>query len=143
MDGIIPVNQGHLKVYQSADPVAGLEASLVVPINARWRIISAALRLVTDATLQSRYVGLQFSETTGVYGKYLAPLSQTASQSVLYTFGSGVSTFGLAGVLTQIVAIPEDMIIPAGHTIETVTVNFQGGDDFGALLVLVEEWIEA
>ena len=132
---------GRIRSITGSDPAAGAEISETVPTGARWRLIGGMLTLTCDATVATRTVSLTFDDGTTTYARVSATGSVAASTTSRYNVGS----FPFAGVNTvgnYHIAIPRDVVLPAGHRIQTLTSSLQAGDNFGAPQWLVEEWIE-
>lgn len=133
---------GMLRSITGTDPAAGAEISETVPTGARWRLHSLVVTLVTDATVATRVPRLFLDSGSGIYAKYNGPSTQAASLTVAYqtgNLGEAVTGSGSAAHLPM----PSDTRLAAGYTIDSATVNLQAGDNYGAPVMLVEEWLEA
>lgn len=122
------------------NPAAGLEISETVPTNAKWKLLSFRFSLVASATVATRSVRLTLDDGTNVFGSSDASLTQTASQTFAYTFGPSLTPANNATSFGQTVGTPQDVILPAGYRIKTVTLAIQAGDDYSAPQYLVQDF---
>lgn len=133
---------GLIRTIVGTDPAAGVEISETVPTGARWKVRSIFFEIVCDATVASRGPRLSFDDGANVFNKqdtFKAPTAGTTgtfSGALIWTNRSagadnGVGTFGLP-----------DIELKAGYRMRTITVALQAGDNYGAPIFEVEEWIE-
>lgn len=132
--------RGLIKSIQSANPAAGAEASITVTVNRVWHILSAAIKLVTSATVANRRVHLQFSKNEPAELHAFSEIDQTASQTIDYAFGKYGAVPDSADNNQIIVPIPHDIWLFSEATIATETTNIQVGDNFGTLALNIEEF---
>lgn len=131
---------GLLCSVAGADPAAGAEFSVTVPTGARWRLVGTVATLVTDATVASRVVSLIVDDgATAVY-RAAAQTAQTASLTVIYSFGAGLPSAATAGGVS-VNPLPEQLDLASGYRIRSLTAAIVAGDNWGAPQLLVEEWI--
>jgi len=132
--------RGIPRIITGTDPAAGNEISEAVPTNARWKIKSMIFTLVTDATVSNRRVRVKIDDGSGndPYAMDCGS-NQAASNSYAYAVDT-VPLLGGSGFIN--VPIPDDLPLSAGMLIETDTTNLQAGDNYGAPVFIVEEWIE-
>lgn len=125
------------------DPAVNFEVSVTVPTGARWRLMNFYVELTTDANVANRTPIFAFAASGNGNFMTVAPTDpQVASTTVAYMLGAfGASRSPSIGGSREI-SIPP-IVLPAGATIDTVTVNMQAGDNYAAPRLLVEEWIDA
>jgi len=132
---------GNLQSVTGTDPAAGVEISDAVPTNAKWKLRAIKFTLVTDATVITRTVSITLDDGTTVFLTLTSRTGQTATQ----TIGYNANTFGVipADTATQFFfVLPFDCWLFQTWNIKTVTVNLQAGDNFGAPVYIVEEFLE-
>ncbi len=135
-------DRGWLRTFQGTDPAANVEISETVPTNTRWSIWSFVAQLVADANVANRTVTLIIDDGANTIWQMDASAAQTAGQTRIYeAFNLGTAA-DLVGSTFRIPA-PFPIVLPAGARIRTSTANRQVGDNWGAPLIVVEEWIEA
>ena len=123
------------------DPAAGAEITETVPTDARWKLRAFRYTLVTDATAANRQSAVQLSDGSTAFHRGRVHTAQTATQTHAYNhslqnhFQANVASVNYQNILP-------DVLLGAGFTIATITGALQGGDDYGAPQLLVEEWIE-
>ena len=131
---------GKLTATTTADPPAGSIAEITVPAGEVWKIKSANIALVTDATVASRYPYIEFSPAAGGLIEGITGGNQTASLAYTWIFAIyGSDPLGAANNI-QLVPIPTDISLAAGSTIIFKAGNMQAGDNFGAGTVQYEKF---
>jgi len=133
--------QGWMRSFTGTDPAANTEVSETVPTGARWRFLSAVLTLVTDATVANRSVRIFFDDGANVYCRGCAAGVQPASATQVYNIGD-TGFNAVADAVTDPVPVPSGLRLLAGHRIRSSTANIQAGDNYSAIQMLVEEWLE-
>jgi hypothetical protein len=135
-----PEGPGRIAVQAGADPAAGAEAAITVPVNTRWRLHGFQVTLVPDATVASRSTILNIDDGTTVVGRFGPAAAQTASVNATHSFVpggavSGTTTAAYVGLLSP------NAIMSGGWRVRTTTTNLQAGDNYGAPAAQVEEWV--
>lgn len=133
---------GIIRVITGTDPAAGAEISETVPTGARWRLFSVRTTFVTDATVANRLETLTLDDGTTIFFRSGTFTNHAASLTWAITWASGVVEDG-TNALANTQAIPREVLLSAGYRINTSTINLQAGDNWGAPILHVEEWIEA
>jgi hypothetical protein len=136
-----PEGPGFTRLVTGTNPGAGIEIIETVPTNARWRLLSIAASLVTDATVTNRLPSLVLDDGASIYARIPAAAVQVASLTTLYTWAVGAVNNAVATSVSAAPA-PQGVMLMGGHRIRTLTANIAGGDDWGAPVYVVEEWIE-
>lgn len=134
---------GFFKATVGADPVAGANLIVTVPENARWRVVSLSVELVTDATAANRRFILGARRGGDGLFRTAADVVQTASQTLRYHVGHwGESGGDRNGEV--LVNWPDHVFLSANLVDDLLSVvsGLQGGDNLGAPTVYVEEWFE-
>jgi len=131
---------GILRSVLGTNPAAGAEISETVPAGARWRLQAMRFELQTSAVVASRSVAVLVDDGASELLRVTAPNSQAASLLCRYT----VAPFGSAPSSTYniLVSLPLNLFLWQGWRIRTVTSLLDAGDNFGAPMITVEEWIE-
>lgn len=139
---IIPPAQGYLFTASAGAGTPGNEHSISVPARNRWRLHSIALSLTTDANAANRRVHIIIRRAPSDYLIYPTNTDQTAGLSWAYYFAPHLGNLqtALGTVLTFGIGPP--WVLAAGDTILTQTTNIQAGDQYTALIVKGESWIE-
>jgi hypothetical protein len=121
---------------------AGLDATITVPANTRWRLLGAYLDLTTSAAVANRIpavvalIGSFFNAGTRV-----APIvANTVSALTIFSPGQPTAEFLAAGAYFDPMSPP--MLLTAGATIYTSITAIQAADQINLFSVYVEEWIE-
>ncbi len=132
---------GRVRVIVGTDPAAGVEIAETVPTGARWRLRTFVFSLVTSAAAANRTPVLTIDDGANVYWETANNINQTAGQTAKYRAGIGVP-LATIGALTYQLPLPSDLTLGAGHRIRTVTGALDAGDNYGAPVYAVDEWLE-
>lgn len=134
---------GYERAIGGTDPVAGEEVLETVPTGARWELISLAVEFTTNANVANRYP--EFSCNSG--GLRVAHMATNvaipASTGVLLTWCQGLPVVSRGAPDRLQGPLPPGIVFLAGSVFNTSTQNKQAGDNYGAPLYLVREWLEA
>lgn len=122
------------------DPAPGSEILITVPARRRWKILNLRFPLVSDVTETDRTVYIQVSDDTNTI--LILPQDQTQAASLTYNYHYLPWSLAAFKIPSQVLCPIPSLTLAAGFTITTVTANIQAGDNFGAPLILVEEWID-
>jgi hypothetical protein len=134
---------GVIRTISGTNPAAGAEISEAVPTGARWQLLYLRTNLVASAAVAVRAPNLRLNTTSGANKCFIpAPQTITAGQDVGITWGSGSAQFSDTGNRQSLASLPNDVILLAGETINTVTFNLDVGDDWAGPQLVVREWLE-
>lgn len=128
-----------VKTAASANPAAGAEISYTVPAGTVLQLLGARVSLVASADVATRTVQLTIDDGTTVFNKFVSPSTQAASATYAYNFTAGTSN---VTVLNNeiVVGLGQQLFLPPGYRIKTVTNNIQAADDFGVMTVYGVFW---
>jgi hypothetical protein len=132
---------GRLRTIAGTNPAAGVEISEVVPAGARWKLRTFLFSLVASAAAANRTPVLTIDDGANVLWETGSNVAQTAAQTAKYRAGAGVP-FATFGALAYHLPLPADLLLAAGSRIRTVTGAIDVGDDYGAPVYQVEEFLE-
>lgn len=139
---LMPDGRGVIRSITGTDPAAGSEVSETVPTNARWCLLSFAVTLVTSAAAANRVPSLVFDDGALVHGRYPVRNNETATSTVVNSWGGGISAGAELNGVQVSAGLPVGVMLQGGHRIRTITAALDAGDNYGAPQYLVEEWIE-
>ncbi len=132
---------GMLRSVTGTNQAAGTEVTESVPTNARWRLRSMRVTLVTDATVVTRTVNFLIDDGSNTLLNF--PGVTTQAQTLTRAYNLAEYGFQPSAVGTDIFFyIPFLVKLFQGWRIKTSTTNFQAGDNWQAPQMEVEEWIE-
>jgi len=132
---------GQIRSITGTNPAAGAQISETVPTGALWKVRGIIATLVTSATTSNRRGQFHFTDGTNILFKSSA-IMQTASKTVTYGTASGMGFEDVTATEGFMLALPNDVKLPAGFVITTNPHGFQANDNWGTPQLLVEEWIE-
>lgn len=133
---------GYARFVTGTDPGVFSEILESVPSGARWELLSVVATLVTNATAGNRLPNLGFDDGVTIYAR--APMTATVgpSLSVPLYWQQGAWFNPAVVASTPIAPLPQRLILASGHRISTQTTNISAGDNWGAPLLGVREWLE-
>jgi hypothetical protein len=134
---------GAFRSVAGSDPAAGAEISETVPTGARWQVLAITATLVSDGTAANRRPRLTIDDGTTVYFVSPSGNTQTATQTIVYTWAIGAPLAATLNSSFNLHGLPAPHWLRAGHRIQTVTASIQAGDNWGAPQLWVEERLEA
>lgn len=132
---------GAIRSIAGTDPAAGVEISETVPANAVWRLKSFRASLVTSAVAATRQVSIIIDDGTTTLKQVFVNATQAASLTRNYNIMADWALHATAIQAELYAPLPGDLILEAGSRIRTSTVAIDGGDNWGAPQLDVEEWI--
>jgi hypothetical protein len=132
--------KGDIRWVAGVNAAAGAEAQDTVPAGELWRIISARVSFVTDATVASRRVHFIFDSFVTGQMRFWGNTDQTATQTMVYNLSNlGVVQSETNSGMIAINISPE-IYVPSGGVCGTLTTNIQAGDNFAAISYQIESF---
>lgn len=125
-------NLGVTDVINGTQPAAGAECVITTPDNEWWKLIRAHFKLDTDGNAANRTVRLDIEPASDLFITAIHSTAITANQIVTVAFVPDGTTATVVAAELHEVALPRDIWIPPGSTIETTTTNIQNGDQYAA-----------
>lgn len=133
-----PQGRSRQVIYTLANPAAGAEITLTVPAGKVWRVISMSCILTTNATVANRSPAFTFDDGTNTVYKISASQVEAASSGVFYLIqGENFQAYSNAGFIQMPVL---RTLLGPGYRIRSSTTAIQTGDQYSAIVLLVEEW---
>ncbi|HWY55751.1 MAG TPA: hypothetical protein VNZ03_14885 [Terriglobales bacterium] len=131
---------GFVYTFTGAVPSQGNETTVVQPATTRWRVQTITAALTTNVAVANRLLFLLAQAGGKDVFAEAAAATQPASQSTQYTAAVDMP---LAAVnpLNQTLPLPAALITAPATVFQTSTLNLQALDQWTALSVIVEEWI--
>lgn len=134
--------QGMLYSFTVANPAAGADWIQTVPTGARWRLWATSASLTTSAAVANRSSSLRLDDGVTPLWQAGHNVVQTAGITLLWTFTLGLANLVLAsGTASTQPMLPVATLL-AGWRIQSFTSSLQAGDQWSAIRLLVEEWLE-
>jgi len=136
---------GWITPFNVAAPAAGNDWSQAVPTNARWRVRGWNATFNTSAVVANRQIKAVVSGLGGFVWDSCAVVNAVASSTYLVSAG-GITPYACIDPLTIVLGLPPDLVITStslqSQNILTLTSPIQAGDQWGAIRLLVEEWLD-
>jgi len=138
---------GRLLQVIGTNPAQGTSGAVeTVPDNARWKFLSDSFNMTTNSTAGNRLPMIIVTKSGGSQvSRLIGHEFQTASEVLTWHFAIGMTTLNLAAQGQRHGFMAPDIELDPGDTIATSIGSFQGGgsgDDLGAQIIYVEEWIQ-
>ncbi len=132
---------GLLRSLTVANPAAGVDWTQAAPTNGRWFLRGGTATLLTSAAIANRQVALVIDDGASTLFTIEAAAVQAAGATVVYDLIPGDTLTALTAT-HQPVIIPRDLRLLAGWRVRTSTGLLQAGDQWSAIQLMLEEWIE-
>lgn len=143
-----PAEIGELLLSQPANPGAGVNLSITIPINRLWRINTIQFTFSTNATVIGRIVKLEIDNGTTTFCGTVAEIAQGQDTIQQYRFMIGWP--GLGTSLSNAVVWPVELgttndflpslYLPAGYRVRTVITNLQATDSITNPKIYAQSW---
>ena len=124
-----------------ATPAAGADWVATVPAGQEWRVVSVFFNFQTSSTVANRAVRLAVKDSAGntLYQTQQSAV-QPASNSIPYAFAQGIFANAVASNNGPAQCwLPMHMTLAEGFTIGSLTLSIQTGDQYGQIVLLLEE----
>jgi hypothetical protein len=131
-----------VRYVQGTDPAAGLEITETVPTGARWEVMTFSAILTNGAIVANRIPALVFSKAPHVVAKSVVGASIAENLSRLVSWGPGIQQQTAFDSPGRITVIPAKILLLAGMSLSTSTINFGVGDQYTDVAYVVREWLE-
>ena len=138
----VPESQGRIRVVTGVMPAVASDPVVTMPARVRWRIISAIARYVTDANVATRYARLRLIKAGVALGYYPLRNVMAANQAIECTWGAGTDVGHSSSETRNLGPLPVGMLLNDEWDVGVYTSGKQAADQWTALTLLVEEWIE-
>jgi hypothetical protein len=136
---------GLVQAFTVANPAAGVDWSQTVPVNSRWRVRSWNATFTASAAAGNRSVAALLSGPAGALWQLSALVNVIASSVTLFSAGGIVPYTGINTSLLGL-PLPPDLILTGSSLIPTVlgtqTFGILAGDQWSAIHLLIEEWLD-
>jgi hypothetical protein len=131
---------GRIRAITGTNQAADTEITETVPAGAMWRLLGTRFTLVTGAVAAARQVTLIVDDGTNTIWSADGNATQADTLTRNYNFFPWSTLLAAAG--TEIFGfVPPNMLLPNPFRIRTSRTNGVATDDYGAPILLVEEWL--
>lgn len=136
--------EGPGTIYEEfiSNPSAGADWVKAIPINSRVRFQSIAAVLTTSATVANRIVRFRTENlTSGILFQAAASAVITANQTILVVIAP-IAIVAAIDPSTVTIALPAPLYLYGGEFVLMNTVNLQAGDQWSAIHLHSEIWVD-
>lgn len=133
---------GMLYSQAVATPGAGADWVQTVPTGARWLLHGIYATLATAIAAGSRQPLLVIDDGTNKLVAQDTAQTQAASLTQDWSWGPGVITTGVVQGGVHVVGLPFPVPMFAGWRVRPITGAIQAADQWSAIRLAVEEWLE-
>lgn len=131
---------GALATPAVSSPGAGLEWTVNVPLNTRWKVWGIIFQLVTSAAGSTRIASVTYNTGIGQSATSWATTGQPVSTHGLYD-ASDASQWSPQPPTLQHISLPQSFMLESGCQIHSLTANIDPGDQYALNALVVEEWL--
>jgi len=131
------------KAITGADPAAGADINEAVPAGKWWKLLSVKFTLATSAVAANRRPALVLEDGAAVeFWRWRTGVDQAASLTRTYQFLTSLSTeVDRSTTFNELYEpLDEDLVLPPGGRVKTVTQAKDAGDNYGAPVLYVVEY---
>ncbi len=136
---------GWLYPYTQGNPSAGVDFSITVPVNARWKMRAGNAILTTSAAVANRVPGIAVTSSGRIVFEANPGVAITASESPNISW-MPLSPFSYVAGLLFSNPIPPDLYLTGNAAnpmnIVSQTGGLQAGDQWSVITLLTEEWLD-
>lgn len=132
---------GRIRTFTGTDRAANVQIAETVPDTLIWKIRAIRFTLVTDANAANRRVHLEFRDGSTPIFEAFASVDQIANTTRVYSCAPYPSLLTAGDDNDILIPIPADITLQPGDGFVTTVTNFQVGDNFGAPVIFVEEFV--
>lgn len=133
-------NRGFITEVASTDPAAGVNTSITVPAGELWLFHIGQVDFITDATSATRTPRLIITQPSGLETRLTSGATQSASQNMRWHFAKFASGTDTNDNQDKSIAVPHQMYVLPGGTIESGSEGLQAGDNWGIMSLVVEKF---
>lgn len=140
-----PPGTGIIQTFGFPGPGAGVDhGAIVIPSGVLWRPIALSTVLNASVNAANRNFTIQFTgqNSAYVYAQVSSDFNHTAGLAVRYSVFRGATAMrtGAGSVPSQQNIPMPDTLLSVGERIQVVTGNIDAADQYGSLVLRVEEW---
>lgn len=132
--------RGFITEVASANPAANAELTLTVPDGELWQVKAISTHFTADANVADRVPHFVFTGPGGLLIHTWAAAVFAASEAAFISCAKWGLISGVSNMDDFRIEMPSDIWLPPASTITSVTQNLQAGDDYTAMVVLVEKF---
>lgn len=131
---------GAIVTSGTSAPAAGVNFSITVPANAKWRPIALNCTLTASAAVANRGLVVTLDDGSNLFATGANPTVVTASQVATLCVAASPELQS-APILVFPINLFAGVLLFPGFRIRSAIQNLQVGDQISAVSLLVEEWI--
>lgn len=133
--------RGALRTIQNTITPAGSDWIEQVPLGRTWRLMGVRARLVTSATVATRSVVFNITDSASRLVMIVLPqVTQAASLTIDYTL-KDTGFVGNSNPAIADVPMPSEVYMGPNAAIQSVTTNLQATDQWTIFATYAEEWL--
>jgi hypothetical protein len=132
----------YVRAVTGTTPAASASSFETVPTGARWEVMQYQFLLSTSAVAANRTPFLGFNVPGGVNAPMITGASIAAGAFVTAMFAPNLPFLSNAALQLFEAPMVQRAILPGGSQLQASALNLQLGDQIGAPLYMVREWLE-
>ena len=133
---------GNIRTVSITNPAAGADWTAFVPSNARWRVQNWNAQLAIANAGTPRIIRSIVQDTlVNIYWEGQPNQAAAINTTVQVSAASGQFTSAVDTALINL-ALPSPCFVPSAGAVRVLTTNINAGDQWSAIRLEVEEWID-
>jgi len=138
----VPLSQGQPYLVNVPDPGVAINWSYLLPNGYRYQLLSVYMTLITDATVDDRYIGISFSLAGTTHFAIYNPGAIPASSGVQVSFSVQTSyPFGPTDNF-MVSPLPFPYPLRPQYSINSILNNSKAGDRIVDIYLYFSRWVE-
>lgn len=133
---------GFVRTFTGTTPGPASEFNETVPTGARWELLSASWQFLTVGFGVTRLVNFRIINSGVRVYESANTFDQPAGQQGIYTIAQNAAYKSDNTNVIYNLPSPMNFVLMAAVSFQSLTFNFQVGDQHSALQVVVREWLE-
>jgi hypothetical protein len=133
---------GVLQEILVSQPAAGQDWRFIIPPNGRWRIQSANAIFVASGVTATRIPRIQLFGYAGLILWWAGPQQSIAAGQSVSVSASSAQVTTLIDPSSVLLPLPSPCFLAANEYIQTSTMGMQAGDQWSAIVLVVETWLD-
>jgi hypothetical protein len=131
---------GWIHSVQQANPGAGVDWIITVPLTTRWQLMSLQAQLAVANSGAARPVEIIIDDGANIVARMAttAAAAINATSNVNFSNSGETSTAIVGDLYAQ---MPSSLVLPQNFRIRSNTTNIVAGDQWSNIWFLVQEWI--
>jgi len=135
-----PIDFGTQVFPNPADPAAGANKIIALPVNSVYSLKWIKFRLVCDGTVVNRYPGFGTTNILAIQIPIFSTIAVTAGQTMNIFFLCGLNAPAWSVSNYIFVPVPYPMLLEPSDELTTMCINLQAADQISVVWAGLSSW---